>query len=203
VAPASHAWLEPLLAQAGEAGGPVCSMQLDVQGIHCAACVWLMNETFKREDGACSIVVNPALGTVNLSWKAGVFDVEKWVKRVEAFGYRFGPPRKKTSKKSLELPLRLGVSAALAMNVMIFSISFYFGLSPKEPELFELFTGLSLALSTGVVVIGGWPFLKAALQGLRTGVLHLDLPIAVGIVQCRWCSWARVAGAATSRTSTR
>lgn len=181
-APASHAWLEPLVAQAGEAGGPVCSMQLDVQGIHCAACVWLMNETFKREDGAGHIVVNPALGTVNLSWKAGALDVAKWVKRVEAFGYRFGPARKKTSKKSIELPLRLGVSAALAMNVMIFSISFYFGLSPKEPEIFELFTWLSLALSTGVVVIGGWPFLKAALQGLRTGVLHLDLPIAVGIV---------------------
>lgn len=181
-APASHAWLEPLVSQAAETGGPVCSMQLDVQGIHCAACVWLMNETFKREEGAGTIVVNPALGTVNLSWKAGALNVAKWVKRVEAFGYRFGPARKKTSKKSIELPLRLGVSAALAMNVMIFSISFYFGLSPQEPEIFELFTWLSLALSTGVVVIGGWPFLKAAWQGLRTRVLHLDLPIAVGIV---------------------
>lgn len=181
-APSSHAWLEPLVAQAAEAGGPVCSMQLDVQGIHCAACVWLMNETFKREEGAGGIVVNPALGTVSLSWKAGALDVKQWVKRVEAFGYRFGPARKKTSKKSIELPLRLGVSAALAINVMLFSVSFHFGLSPKEPEIFELFTWLSLALSTAVVVIGGWPFLKAALQGVRTGVLHLDLPIAVGIV---------------------
>ncbi len=180
-APASHAWLEPLVAQASEAGGPVCSMQLDVQGIHCAACVWLMNETFKREAGAGSLVVNPALGTVSLSWTAGALDVRGWVQRVEAFGYRFGPARKQASKRSVELPLRLGISAALAMNVMIFSISFYFGLSPQEPELFELFTWLSFALSTAVVAVGGWPFFRAAAQGLRTGVLHLDLPIAVGI----------------------
>lgn len=180
--PSSHAWLEPLLDQAQAAGGPVCSMQLDVQGIHCAACVWLMNETFKREAGSGGIVVNPALGTVSLSWKAGALDVAKWVKGVEAFGYRFGPARKQSSQKSIDLPLRLGVSVALAMNVMLFSVSFYFGLSPKEPEIFELFTWLSLALSTAVVVIGGWPFFKTALQGLKTGVLHLDLPIAAGIL---------------------
>jgi Cu2+-exporting ATPase len=180
VAPASHAWLEPLLEQA-QAGGPICSLQLDVQGIHCAACVWLMNETFKRQAGAGSIVVNPALGTVSLSWKAGALDVRKWVEGVEAFGYRFGPPRKKTSKKSIELPLRLGVSAALAVNVMLFSVSFHLGLSPSEPEIFELFTWLSLALSTAVVVVGGWPFFMAALRGVQSGALHLDLPIAVGI----------------------
>ncbi|MEW5740334.1 MAG: heavy metal translocating P-type ATPase metal-binding domain-containing protein [Myxococcota bacterium] len=179
--PTSHAWLEPLLEQA-KTGGAVCSLQLDVQGIHCAACVWLMNETFKRQAGAGNIVVNPALGTVSLTWKAGELDVAKWVEGVEGFGYRFGPARKKTAGKSIELPLRLGVSAALAINVMLFSVSFHFGLSPKEPQLFELFTWLSLALSTAVVVIGGWPFLKAALRGLRTGVLHLDLPIAGGIV---------------------
>lgn len=180
-APRSHAWLEPLLEKA-DAGGEVCSLQLDVQGIHCAACVWLMNETFKRKAGAGDITVNPTLGTVALHWKKGQLDPTAWVKEIEAYGYQFGPARKEGSKRSVDLPLRLGISAAIAMNVMLFSVSFYFGLTPDDARTFELFTWLSFALSTATVLIGGWPFFQAAVRGLRSGMLHLDLPIAMGIV---------------------
>ncbi|MFZ5445505.1 MAG: heavy metal translocating P-type ATPase [Myxococcota bacterium] len=178
--PRSHAWLEPLLQKAND-GGEVCSLQLDVQGIHCAACVWLMNETYKRKAGAGDITINPTLGTVALHWKKGQLDPTAWVKEVEAYGYQFGPARKQGSKRSVDLPLRLGISAAIAMNVMLFSVSFYFGLSPDDPKVFQLFTWLSVLLSTATVAIGGWPFFQAAIRGLRSGMLHLDLPIAMGI----------------------
>jgi Cu2+-exporting ATPase len=181
--PRSHSWLEPLVQTAEGAGGALCSLQLDVQGIHCAACVWLMNETWRRRaKGAGSVTVNPALGVVSLHWEKGSTDVGAWVKEIEAFGYGFGPARKTASKKSIELPLRLGVSVALTINVMLFSVSFYFGLSPSDPEVFKLFTALSFALSTATVLIGGWPFMQAAVRSLRAGMLHLDLPIALGIV---------------------
>lgn len=177
----SHSWLEPLLQRSEAQGGEVCSLQLDVQGIHCAACVWLMNETYQRQAGPGSIIVNPALGAVSLSWKRGQFDVTRWVRAVEAFGYQFGPARKTPSRRSIELPLRLGISAALTINVMLFSVSFYFGLSLADPEIFRLFTWLSLVFSTATVFVGGWPFFQAALRGLKGGLLHLDLPIAMGI----------------------
>jgi Cu2+-exporting ATPase len=161
----SHSWLEPLLQRSEAQGGEVCSLQLDVQGIHCAACVWLMNETYQRQAGPGSIIVNPALGAVSLSWKRGQFDVTRWVRAVEAFGYQFGPARKTPSRRSIELPLRLGISAALTINVMLFSVSFYFGLSLADPEIFRLFTWLSLVFSTATVFVGGWPFFQAALRG--------------------------------------
>jgi P-type Cu2+ transporter len=178
----SLSWIEPLLEGAESQGGAVCSLQLDVQGIHCAACVWLMNETYRRKAGKGAITINPALGSVSLAWKRGELDVKGWVKEIEAFGYQFGPARKEPSKRSIDLPLRLGVSAALTMNVMLFSLSFYFGLSLDDPQNFKLFTWLSFALSTGTVVIGGWPFFRAAVRGLKAGMLHLDLPIAAGIL---------------------
>lgn len=179
--PRSHAWLDVLLTQTP--AEEVCSLSLDVQGIHCAACVWLMNETFQRASGAGGgeILVNPALGSVRLDWRKGAFDARAWVEEVERFGYRFGPPRKEATRASRELPVRLGVSAAITINVMLFSISFYFGLSPGD-EGFTLFSWLALALSTVTVLVGGWPFFRAAVQGLRSRVLHLDLPIALGIV---------------------
>ncbi|HET9449612.1 MAG TPA: heavy metal translocating P-type ATPase metal-binding domain-containing protein [Aggregicoccus sp.] len=180
----SHAWLEPLLARAEAEGAQagLCALELDVQGIHCAACVWLMDELFRRQGGGAQVTVNPTLGSLRLRWAQGAFDVRRYLASVERFGYLFGPHRKLPGAASRDLPIRLGVCAALTMNVMMFSVAFYLGLSPAEGELFRLFTRLSVLLSTAVVLVGGWPFLRSALQGVRRGVLHLDLPIAVGIL---------------------
>jgi Cu2+-exporting ATPase len=178
----SHSWLEQLVVHAEAQPGDVATLNLDVQGIHCAACVWLMNESFKRHPGTGDIVVNPTVGTVRVFWKKSQFDLRIWVKQIEQFGYQFGPARKVGSKKSVELPLRLGICAAIAINVMLFSVSFYFGLSRTDSEVFQLFTGLSFLLSTVTVVVGGWPFFSTAWFGIRSGLLHLDVPIALGIL---------------------
>lgn len=176
------AWLEPLVARAEAAPGTLCSLELDVQGIHCAACVWLMNELFRRQPGGAGLTVDPALGKARMQWKRGAFDVGGFLRTVEGFGYLFGPSRKRPAPASLDLPIRLGICVALSMNVMLFSVSFYVGLTPEDAEVFQLFTRLSLALSALVVMVGGWPFFRSAWQGLRRGVPHLDLPIALGIL---------------------
>lgn len=176
-----HAWLDPLLEQAMAAEGDVCRLDLDVQGIQCAACVWLMDELARRQQGDARLTVNPALGKASLVWRRGAFEPRAFVRQVEKFGYRLGPSRK-AAALSRELPMRLGVSVAATMNVMLFSFSFYFGLSPSDPVIFKLFTVLSVGLASLVVAVGGWPFFRGAVQGLRRGVLHLDLPIALGIL---------------------
>jgi len=204
--PASHAWLEPLIdaaegrvaleapAEAGISEAPaVCALEVDVQGIHCAACVWLMRELFRREAGGLGIIVNPALGKVRLSWRRGLFDPIRFVRAVERFGYRFGPARKRPSSVLGSLTWRLGVSVALTMNVMLFAVSFYFGLSRADGPLYTLFSRLSLVFSSAVVAVGGWPFFQAAWAGLRARMLHLDLPIALGILVVYATSLVQVA----------
>ncbi|MCP3098918.1 heavy metal translocating P-type ATPase metal-binding domain-containing protein [Myxococcus sp. K15C18031901] len=178
----SLSWLEPLVARAETMPGPLCALELDVQGIHCAACVWLMNELFRRQPGGAGLMVDPALGKARLQWRRGAFDVAGFLRAVEGFGYLFGPSRKQAAPASMELPIRLGICVALTMNVMLFSVSFYVGLTPEDGDVFKLFTRLSLWLSSGVVAVGGWPFFRSAWQGLRRGVPHLDLPIALGIL---------------------
>ena len=182
----SHAWLEPVLEKAEAAaslsGGAVCQADLDVQGIHCAACVWLMSELFRRREGGAFFTVNPALGKARLAWKRGAFDVGAFVREVEQFGYLLGPSRKQPRPASRDLVMRLGVCTAATMNVMLFSVSFYFGLDALDPATFHLFTRLSLVLAGVVVAVGGWPFFKGSWSALRRGVLHLDLPIALGIL---------------------
>ncbi|MBK7859899.1 MAG: heavy metal translocating P-type ATPase metal-binding domain-containing protein [Archangiaceae bacterium] len=177
----SHAWLEPLREAAERAPRDVVTLTLDVQGIQCAACVWLMNSLFQRTEGGVRLVVNPGVGRMELSYRKGAFDPLAWVTRIEAFGYRLGPPLKTPSADGLTW--RLGVCAAITVNVMLFSVSFYFGLGPKsaDAELYRLFTAMSLVLATASVAIGGWPFFRGAVRGLAEGVLHLDVPVALGI----------------------
>ena len=188
----THNWLEPVVAAAEATEGTVCSLEIDVQGIHCSGCVWLMNETFRRTKGSVAVTVNPTLGKVRLVWRKGVLDLGNWICAIERFGYRFGPSRKHGASATSSLTWRLGICVALSMNVMLFSLSFYFGLSRSDEVIFSLFTWLSMLLSGAVAVIGGEIFFRSAWLGLRRRVLAMDLPISLGIALVFGASVAQV-----------
>jgi P-type Cu2+ transporter len=157
-------------------------LQLDLQGVHCAACVWLLEELFERHAGGRLIRINPALGTVELIWDATASDLVIYLAEVEPFGYRFGPARRGTTRRSRGLLIRLGICVAAAMNVMGFSFSYYLGLSPEDGMIYGLFGRLTFGLATLALLVGGWPFVSTTWRGIRRRVVHLDLPIALGMV---------------------
>lgn len=180
---ADHQWLEALVARLAERGAhssrtTPARVELDVQGMHCSACVWLVDTLFRREPGSIGIVVNPAVGRTTLTIEP-TFDLRHFVAIVEGLGYRFGPPLKTTPNTMSDVVWRMGVCIAIAMNTMILAVAVYAGL--REGPIFRLFEILSFVLSFVSVVVGGSVFFRSAIQALRRGVLHLDLPIALGI----------------------
>jgi Cu2+-exporting ATPase len=175
-----HKWLEPIALRIPSGG--LSRVVLDVQGVHCAACVWLMEEMFRREAGAAQVQVNPAVGSVELTIGAE-FPLAAWVEKIESFGYVFGPPLKgarEAARPRSSLVMRMGVCIAIAMNTMIFGVALYCGLA--EGPVYRLFHTLDFALSFVSVLVGGTVFFRSAWQGLRNRILHLDLPIALGIL---------------------
>jgi Cu2+-exporting ATPase len=179
--PDSFAWLDRILEErATEApGDPVLRLDLDIQGVHCAACVWLIEELFRRQDGGIQVRLNPALGKVELAWDTGRGDLKAFLAELERFGYRLGPARKGAQRHSRALIMRMAIAIAMAMNVMMFSVSVYLGL--EEGLLYTFFGWLSFGMSTISLLAGGGVFYRGALAGLRRGVLHLDVPIALGM----------------------
>lgn len=178
---ADHKWLEPIADRLEKADG-LTRVVLDVQGIHCAACVWLMEEIFRRSGEGAGLLVNPAIGSVELTVGRD-FDLGRYVSDIEAFGYRFGPPLKaEEARASSPDPLvwRMGVCIAIAMNTMIFGVAVYCGLA--EGRVYRLFHALDFTLSIVSILVGGTVFFRSAWQALKRRVLHLDLPIALGIV---------------------
>lgn len=179
--PDSHDWLDRLLEENPVGADGAQHLALDIQGVHCAACVWLIEELFKRQPGAIQCRINPTLGTVELSWNPEAGDLKHFLAEVEKFGYRLGPPRKAGARPSRGLLMRMAVSIAMAMNVMMFSLSYYFGLAPVDGPLYMFMGWLSLALATVSLIAGGGVFFQAAFAGLRRGIAHLDLPISLGM----------------------
>jgi P-type Cu2+ transporter len=172
------AWMAAALQTVDTATG-LGRLELDVEGIHCTGCVWLIQEIFRRLHVEGQVVVNPALGTLALSVD-GSFPLQAFAEQLRGVGYRLGPHRKDDRRPSDDLLWRIGVCVALAMNAMIFAIARYAGLEGGTLE--TIFLWLELALATAALVVGGSVFFRAALKGLSRGMVHLDLPITVGLL---------------------
>ncbi|MFO1054732.1 MAG: HAD family hydrolase [Planctomycetota bacterium] len=180
-----QSWIEPLEAACATCVGEgevVVRTSIDIQGVHCAACVWLLQEVWRRCPGGVRFELNPSLGRAEIAYRRESHTLAAFVARAESFGYRVGPAGKVADRSDRALLLRLGVCAALAMNAMLFAFALYSGMSAADGASFALFHWLSCGLATAAVAIGGPVFFRAALAGLRQRVLHFDLPISLGIL---------------------
>lgn len=168
------AWL-PALQAASENN----TLTLQVQGISCAGCVWLLEAVFLEQPGAIAAEVNSSAGTIRLRWEPGC-DLARYARDVQRFGYLLGPPGTKPAPTLRPLVRKLGLCGALALNAMLFALPHYLGMDPGE-QFAGLFAGLALAIATASIAIGGPYFFRRAIAALRRHELHIDLPISLGL----------------------
>ena len=154
--PASYLWLGEL-SQKVAASSTLSRVNLDIQGLHCTGCVWLIEQLFRRKPGASQIVVNPMRGSLDLC-VSNVFPLREWIGELENFGYRVGEALKKEDSKIDSLLLRTGVCFAFAANSMMFSIAIYLGL--RSGSFFQIVNNINYGLATLSVIVGGSVFLS-------------------------------------------
>lgn len=170
-------WLLELQKQADAEG----RITLDVQGISCAGCVWLLEAVFTEHSGAVSCRVNSTSGTIDLRWEPGKCDLAAYAADVQRFGYLLGPHDGSKRSALRPLTLKLGICGALAMNAMLFTLPRYLGIQTSD-NLVPIFDAISLGLATLSLLIGGTYFFRRALAALGVGALHIDLPISLGLI---------------------
>src|SRR5687767_9183638 len=86
-----YAWLETAQREVDAATNKTPELTLDVQGISCAGCVWLIERVFQPQPGARDINVNAQYGTMRLRWVRGEFSAADFARKLQAFGYLVGP----------------------------------------------------------------------------------------------------------------
>lgn len=192
--PRDYQWLAELQATA-ESGAPapaaspdlrttrsIPELTLEVQGISCAGCVWLIEKVFHQQKGALHIETDAQLGRMRFRWRRGEFDAPAFARTLQSFNYLAGPPGEEPAvPESRQLVRRVGLCAAFMMNTMLFALPAYFGME-EDFAYAGLFNTLALGFATLSVLSGGTYFFGRALRALRDGVMHIDLPIAVGII---------------------
>lgn len=157
-----------------------------VPAIHCASCVWLLENLHKMEEGVLRSRVDFMHKTVTID-----FDNEKVALRhlaevLDTFGY---PPlinleqsgKKKSKSVDHALLYKIGIAGFSAGNIMLLSFPEYLGLDTSEESMFKPFLGyLNLLLSLPVVFYSASDYFIGAYQGLKNKVLTLDVPIVLG-----------------------
>jgi Cu2+-exporting ATPase len=176
-----YGWLEKRAAGCEAAAKGTAEMVLDLEGISCVGCVWLIEKVFRDHPGSVRIEINTQYGQVRLLWRPGIFNVVDFAREIQQFGYVFGPPGERPQEESRRLVGKIGLSGAFALNAMLFTLPRYLGMDPSF-SLAPVFELLSLLFATLSLLAGGSYFIKRGITGILRGVLHIDFPIAVGII---------------------
>ena len=179
-------WLELLSEKAdGHAteANTTASLTLRVRGISCVGCVWLIEKLFLRLDGAVRADVFPSSGKLALSWQPGTLSLPDFAGELQRFGYGLEPWKENAGgdDERGDLIGRLGLCGAFALNSMVFTLPRYLGMG-DDFAFARIFGLITLLSATFTLLVGGSYFLRKAWAALRHGVLHIDLPIALGIL---------------------
>lgn len=174
-------WLEKQATLAEQKDTKTAKLTLNIQGIACVGCVWLIERFFLKQPGAVVIDIYSQTGQITIQWEPKRFSLIDFAKGLQRLGYFIGPCKKASKKTNSKLTTRMGLCAAFAMNAMLFTLPGYLGM-PSAMKLSSIFQLLSFLCATFSLLIGGSYFIKRALFSLTQKIVHMDLPIALGIV---------------------
>lgn len=185
LAPQDFSWLQAEQQRhdtlASISGARTVAATFHLRGISCIGCTWIIEKVMTDTPGGVRAIASPTDGVLHLEWVAGTFDLPAFARRLQGFGYVIAPATAQRENSSRALTGRLGLTAAFALNTMLFTLPRYLGMGP-DFELAGLFELLTILFATLSLVVGGSYFMMRAWRSLRAGVLHIDLPIALGLI---------------------
>ncbi len=164
----------------------VAKITLKLPTMHCAACIWLLEQLYKIQPGIMRSEVDFPRREVALSYDPNVITLEKVANLLDALGY---PPAlsladtdegKQKDHSGRILWYELGVAGFCFGNIMLLSFPEYLHL--EDPTLAVLFRWLNLVLSLPVVGFSARSYFRSAWAGLQHRMINMDLPIAIGII---------------------
>lgn len=166
----------------------LATVELYLEGVHCAACVWLVERIPTAMPGVVEIRLDFGHALAIVTWDPAVASLSEIAQFLDKIGYQPHPFRGASTRdlarrESRALLIRIAVAGALAGNVMLLAFALYGGhFHGISPEHRAVFRWLSLLLTLPSVTWCARPFFRGAVGALQTRTLHMDLPIAVGIL---------------------
>ena len=160
---------------------------LMLEGITCAACIWLIEKRLMRLPGVLGVDLNYATHRALVRWDPRRAKLADIIGAVAALGYRASPydraraENARSAERSSAL-WRLFVAGFGMMQVMMYLVPEYVTHGEMTPDIEQLMHIASLILTLPVMLYSAAPFYRGAWRDVRTRHLGMDVPVALGIV---------------------
>ncbi len=169
-------------------GEHVKEASLILEGITCAACIWLNERHLKQLRGVLQVQVNYANHRARITWDDQVIQLSKILEEIQLLGYNAHPfsaerqenLRRQRRAKDLR---RIAIAGLSAGQVMMLAVALYAGAAfGMEDSTAALLRYLSLLLTLPVVFYAALPFYQSAWHALLGRRLNMDVPVSLAVI---------------------
>lgn len=174
-------------------------VSLILEGITCAACIWLNEQHLARVPGVTAVAINYATRRARVRWNPARCQLSDILAAVAAIGYRAHPydvsrHEEIARRERRDALWRVFVAGFGAMQVMMYAFPAYVaGEGELTGDIEQLMRWASLVLTVPVVFYSSAPFFRNALRDLRLRRAGMDVPVALGVAVAFAASvWATV-----------
>lgn len=161
-------------------------IDLIIEGIHCAACVWLNEKVLYETYGIVEANINFTTNKAKIIWDEDELKLSDIILKIRSIGYNAyaydsSVADIKATKAQRDYFIRMMVAVVGSMNIMMLGVAKYSGFFTGMSEEVKWMVHLGeFLLSTPVLIYSGWVFFKGAYFGLKNRMLNMDFLVASG-----------------------
>ena len=161
-------------------------IDLIIEGIHCAACVWLNEKILHDTKGIIEANINFTTNKARIIWNEDMLKLSEIILKIRSIGYNAyaydsSVADAQASKAKRDYFIRMMVAVICSMNIMMISVAKYTGFfTGMANEVKNMIHIGDFLLSTPVLFYSGWIFYKGAYFGLKNRMLSMDFLVATG-----------------------
>ncbi len=161
---------------------------LFIPSIHCASCIWLLENLNSLHDGVSYSSVNFPKKEVSITFRDEKISLRQIVELLDSIHYIPEITLDKLDKSTgsvgdKALLLKIGIAGFSLLNVMLYNFPEYLPGGNLLEENFKSFFGwISLVVSLPVFFYCSNDYFISAYKSLKHKIINIDLPIALGIL---------------------
>lgn len=161
-------------------------IHLVIDGIFCAACVWLNEKILIEEQGVIEASVNPLTHKARVVFDEKQVSLKRILTLIQSIGYKpsaYDPLKQEQKALSTkrEFYSKLVVAVACVMNVMWIAVAKYAGFfSLMDAQTKDILNFAEFVLASPVLFYTGSAFYKNAYFSLKHGQISMDFLVIFG-----------------------
>ena len=160
---------------------------LSIPHIHCSSCIWILENLQRLQTGINTSQVNFPEKKVRINYNPTLVTVKEIVYLLSSIGYEpyISLENYETGKEKIDrsLTYKLGVAFFCFGNIMLLSFPEYFEVEEYWLDQYRgFFRWLIFALSLPSFFYSASGYYVSAYKSIRSKMLNIDIPIALGIV---------------------